>query len=73
MSAWTAQAVTIVGAQGNGKAATTAVINTNGGRQSELKKSRRLIAELKCPECGCEMIPQGGCPLCPHCGYSKCG
>lgn len=26
----------------------------------------------KCPECGGEMIPSGGCEVCPKCGYSPC-
>jgi len=25
-----------------------------------------------CPDCGNKMIPQGGCPIYPHCGYSPC-
>jgi uncharacterized Zn finger protein (UPF0148 family) len=26
-----------------------------------------------CPECGCQLIHQEGCSLCPCCGYSECG
>ena len=28
---------------------------------------------LKCPECGKELTREGGCIICRHCGYSKCG
>ena len=27
----------------------------------------------KCPECGGNMIQEGGCSHCESCGYSKCG
>lgn len=26
-----------------------------------------------CPECGETTVPQGGCVVCMHCGYSACG
>lgn len=26
-----------------------------------------------CPDCGCQLIHQEGCALCPYCGYSACG
>jgi len=25
-----------------------------------------------CPECGCALQPDGGCWICPSCGYSPC-
>lgn len=28
---------------------------------------------VPCPECSEAMEPSGGCYVCPHCGYSKCG
>lgn len=28
--------------------------------------------KIKCPECGAELSPIGGCWTCYHCGYSKC-
>lgn len=32
------------------------------------------IAAMKyCPECGAPVIHEGGCVICPECGYSKCG
>ena len=27
----------------------------------------------KCPECGSELIQEGGCVICKSCGWSKCG
>ena len=27
---------------------------------------------LKCPRCGSNLVPQGGCWSCPECGFSKC-
>ena len=26
-----------------------------------------------CPECGAAIVHEGGCVVCPNCGYSKCG
>ena len=31
-------------------------------------------AKMKfCPECGSPVIHEGGCVICPECGFSKCG
>jgi ribonucleoside-diphosphate reductase alpha chain len=30
-------------------------------------------ANIKCPDCGCDMVYEEGCIHCPSCGYSKCG
>jgi ribonucleoside-diphosphate reductase alpha chain len=30
-------------------------------------------AENACPECGMSLNHEGGCVVCTHCGYSKCG
>lgn len=27
---------------------------------------------IKCPECGAELVEEGGCNICKTCGYSKC-
>ena len=27
----------------------------------------------KCPECGSELIQEGGCVICKSCGWSRCG
>lgn len=29
-------------------------------------------SEDKCPECGSNLVYEGGCKHCPNCGYSKC-
>lgn len=31
-----------------------------------------MNSEKHCPECGEELIPEGGCVFCPNCGYSPC-
>lgn len=37
------------------------------------KPETNIVAEkIKCPECGAELSPIGGCWTCSHCGYSKC-
>ena len=28
---------------------------------------------MKCPDCGKPLARDGGCIICRHCGYSKCG
>jgi ribonucleoside-diphosphate reductase alpha chain len=37
-----------------------------------LPKQTETISEA-CPECGSELIREGGCIQCRHCGWSKCG
>ena len=27
----------------------------------------------KCPNCGAELVPEGGCYHCVECGWSACG
>ena len=27
----------------------------------------------RCEDCGAPMRPDGGCAVCPHCGWSPCG
>lgn len=37
------------------------------------EKPKKAISEkVKCPECGEEIAPEGGCWTCHHCGFSKC-
>lgn len=40
--------------------------------QSE-KTAPQPIAGPECPECQCKMVLEGGCSVCPECGYSHCG
>ena len=32
-----------------------------------------IFDTLKCPDCGKPLARDGGCVICRHCGYSKCG
>jgi len=32
-----------------------------------------LACGMICPECGSVVFFQSGCPLCPACGFSRCG
>ena len=32
-----------------------------------------IFDALECPECGEKLTRDGGCIICRHCGYSKCG
>lgn len=34
--------------------------------------SAPLTSVMKCPECGVELIEEGGCNVCKACGYSSC-
>lgn len=39
-----------------------------------MRRGLKLMSddERKCPDCGNEMWPDGGCLYCPICGYSPC-
>lgn len=32
----------------------------------------KIFESIKCPECGSDLIFEGGCNTCKNCGYSKC-
>ena len=32
-----------------------------------------IVSHISCPDCGDKLIYQGGCNVCPSCGYSACG
>ena len=34
---------------------------------------RTDLSKYKCPECGSELVHEGGCVSCKICGWSKCG
>lgn len=43
-------------------------------RRGEVKPAETEGAPaMECPECAAELVVDGGCPLCPACGYSRCG
>lgn len=41
----------------------------------DLKQEKKTINDdkPKCPDCGAEIIFEGGCNVCKECGWSKCG
>lgn len=39
-----------------------------GGKGEKIEKTD----EMKCPNCGEKLTPEGGCPVCKNCGWSKC-
>lgn len=50
--------------------------NDTATHRPEKQPERREMSRAggrPCPECGAEMMEQGGCPVCPNCGYSRCG
>lgn len=49
----------------------TEVIHNNDGTATIITTSTSTI-QVKCPECGEELIHEGGCDICKNCGWSKC-
>lgn len=39
----------------------------------EVIRENSTSKENRCPECNSIMIPEGGCYVCPTCGFSPCG
>lgn len=52
-----------------------AVVRGNQSNEKAIeKKSNTAVAPSNaCPECGKPINHEGGCVVCAHCGYSKCG
>ena len=49
-------------------------IQTKEIRNTSVKINEDSITtKIKCPECGGDLIFEGGCNTCKDCGYSKCG
>ncbi len=44
----------------------------NSSKGTKTYEEFMAVSNKECPECGEEMIPEGGCWTCPFCGYSKC-
>ena len=42
------------------------VVEKNNSKENVTKKN------IQCPECGGDAVFQGGCVICPDCGWSKC-
>lgn len=47
--------------------------NADTSMQSEQQASDDDNHAAKCPECGNELVFEGGCNVCKNCGWSKCG
>lgn len=62
----------------NGSSCGTAILNAIKEFDVEMKKApvvnkMQTTKNLnKCPECGSEIIQEGGCVVCKSCGWSKC-
>lgn len=50
-----------------------AEIKVDDGDKSIKTQTVLLNGNMVCPECGEELKRDGGCVICRHCGYSKCG
>ncbi len=46
---------------------------TNSKKKTSKQEALKSSGSNGCPECGNELIAEGGCNLCKSCGYSKCG
>jgi len=49
------------------------VCNNPEKDMKENDEATGIFHGVKCPECGKQMEHEGGCVVCRHCGYSKCG
>lgn len=50
------------------------IIPAIGKREKEPGEITYEASRMKfCPECGAPVIHEGGCVICPECGFSKCG
>lgn len=47
-------------------------VDTDGNRNIKVYTAL-LGGNMICPDCGKELERDGGCVICRHCGYSKCG
>ena len=41
--------------------------------ESRISSNPEIDNGAKCPECGSELIQEGGCVICKSCGWSRCG
>ena len=57
------------------KGDTLVLLNVKEVNKVEEEPKREYISKTptaKCPECGGDLIFEGGCNTCKNCGYSKC-
>ena len=50
----------------------------NSWRNGVIRTLKKYIKDgekssQQCPECGAQLVYEGGCSLCKECGFSKCG
>lgn len=48
-------------------------ININSIDEIQSSKKTDISDKPKCPDCGSELVYEGGCNICRNCGWSKCG
>lgn len=52
------------------------ILNELGNNENTYSKKQTAVthkpAKQLCPECGAELVEEGGCNICKTCGYSKC-
>lgn len=44
----------------------------DGDGDEFIESTNKQINKAKCPQCGGELIFEGGCNTCKSCGWSKC-
>lgn len=42
-------------------------------KQTKSKEAVSSKIDMLCPRCGAMMRAEGGCRICPLCGYTPCG
>lgn len=47
-------------------------MDNNDGKIPKVEKEKRKAKINKCPQCGEELVQEGGCICCKACGWSKC-
>jgi len=50
----------------------TIKLTTIGDNRMSTTEYCKLVDENICPDCGAELIPQGGCKTCRNCGFDEC-
>jgi ribonucleoside-diphosphate reductase alpha chain len=41
--------------------------------EKDIVSAQDIHSTASCPECGKAVEHEGGCVVCRHCGFSKCG
>lgn len=49
------------------------VVSDPTAKKANNTKTNHNDSPSKCPECGAQLRFEGGCDVCPECGYSHCG